>query len=65
MLALSLLSMPNVNIIHCDLKFNILIMESAQGSGGSARLMSSIYNEAVVEWSIKSQNESDFRECVQ
>ena len=37
-------------------------MESA--FGGAARLMSSIYNEAVVDWSIKSQSESDFRECV-
>lgn len=39
-------------------------MESAQGAGGAARLMNSNYNEAVVDWSIASQEEKDFRELV-
>lgn len=39
-------------------------MESAQGAGGAARLMSPVYNEAVVEWSIASQSQEDFRACV-
>ena len=38
------------------------MVESALG--GAARLMNSNYNEAVVDWSIASQNEDDFRECV-
>ena len=37
-------------------------MESA--GGGACRLMSATYNESVVEWSLLSQDQQDFKDIV-
>jgi|LauGreDrversion4_2_1035121.scaffolds.fasta_scaffold256228_3 hypothetical protein len=37
-------------------------MESA--GGGACRLMSATYNDSVVEWSVLSQEQQDFKDIV-
>ncbi len=40
-------------------------MEEVKKVGGAARLMNSVYNDTVTNWSLASMNDSEFAECVQ